>query len=297
MRSFSLRNVFLPLAALAVAVLGFTGAALADPVGTATAIAVAPGNPVADGTLATFTATVTATTTNHDYVTGQAVAGSTVKFQQYQVLGLPAPTTTVGGTFADLDTDVTDASGNAAFDWDSTGYGGQTIGFRFLTLPQLSGHVPGQSTSAAVDLGISPLASCTGVGIGATLAIGDGNPAPGPNSWTFRIEVQNCDLATRTFKVQGGTNGWAPLTGAVASDGSYIVKNNKNNQVLTWTVELSPGETQHIDVTVTGTIKPNALDGTIMFLSGPWSAAYTDDLGFPAKTDYTGRVSITVSNP
>lgn len=273
------------------------GTALADQVGTATAIAVAPGNPVPEGTLATFSATVTATTAAHGYTVGQAVAGSTVKFQQYQVLGVPAPTTTPGGTFVDLATGVTSASGQAQFTFDTTGLGGQTIGFRFLTLPQ-GGHAPGQSFSPAVDLVINPdPPSCTGVQIGATLAGGPGNPTPGTYSWTFRITVKNCDLSTRVFKVQGGTNGWAPMTVATASEGTFTVRGNRRNQVITWTVELDPGETQYIDVTVSGTIPPSTPDGTVLYLSGAWSAAYTDDYGSPAKSDYTGRVSITVSNP
>jgi len=193
---------------------------------------------------------------------------------------------------------VSAADGTVPLSFDTTAYGGFTIGFRAHTFPQGGAHSPGVSFSNGIDLVINP-AGCTGVEIGATLAAGPGNPTPGNYSWTFRIEVRNCDLSTRTFKVQGGSNGWAPIieNGVFVSEGDFTVRQNKRNQVITWTVELAPGETQYIDVTVSGTIGAGTPNGTILFLSGPWSAAYIDDLGEPAKSDYTGRVSIEVSNP
>jgi hypothetical protein len=282
--------------AIAFSAMSVSSFALAHSPSTTTTFSISPGNPVSDGTLVTFNGTVTISlaAVGHPWTVGQPVAGSTVKLQQYQILGVPSPTTAPGGTFVDISVAVTDASGNVSFMWDSTGYGGQSIGFRMLTLPQ-GGHNPGQSTSGAVDLTVTA-SGCTGVELGAVLAAGDGNPSPGNGTWIFRIQIHNCDLATREFKVQGGTNGWAPMTGFVASEGSVSVRNNNRNQVLTWNVTLDPGETQTLDVTVSGNIKNNTPDGTILFLSGAWSAAYVDDSGNPATTDYTGRVSVTVFN-
>jgi len=45
-------------------------------------------------------------------------------------------------------------------------------------------------------------------------------------------------------------------------------------------------------VNLTSEIKPKAVPGDILFLSGPWSA-----LSGGVKTDYTGRMFITVDSP
>ena len=154
--------------------------------------------------------------------------------------------------------------------------------------------------SAGMDLATTCSVACEGLTIGAELASGDGCPMPpasGP--WTFRITVRNCtghDLVG--VKVQGGTNGWAPMTGFLASSSTSItVKGNKKNQVLTWIVDVPNGEAETLDVTVDGAIKNGTPIGTVLFLSGPWSAVYDDDDDAatpPVKSDYTGRVSITV---
>lgn len=288
-----------------------SGSALANPINTTTALTV-NSNPITAGVFAEFTATVTAVgqlagspATEHPAVeAGTPIVGSDVELQWWQADGVPAPEGTPG-TDLDLTNDgwkdtgitgVSVADGTVLLQFNTTAYGGYTIGFRAHTFPQGGNHAPGVSFSGSIDLVINS-ADCTGVGIGATLVDGDGNPIPGTYSWTFGIEVHNCDLSTRTFKVQGGSNGWAPMTGVDIDDGAFTFRENRRNQVITWTVELEPGETRYIDVTVAGTIGANTPDGTTLYLSGPWSAAYIDDTGNPAKSNYTGRVSIEVSNP
>ena len=153
--------------------------------------------------------------------------------------------------------------------------------------------------SAAVDLGATSSTSCSGLTIGATLAVGDGCPLPGPaGPWTFRITVQNCTgMDLSAVKVQGGANGWAGVTGISATAGSFTVSTKQKNSVITWTVDVPNAATVYIEVTVNGNIPPTTPAGQIRFLSGPWSAVYDDDgdsLTPRVKTDYTGRVSLTV---
>jgi hypothetical protein len=71
------------------------------------------------------------------------------------------------------------------------------------------------------------------------------------------------------------------------------VTNNKKNQVVTWNRDLAEQAEAHLDVTLSGTVKSGTLSGTILFLSGPWSAVYDPGTG-PVKTDYTDRVTVTV---
>ena len=78
------------------------------------------------------------------------------------------------------------------------------------------------------------------VHVGASLASGDGNPdSPYFGNWQFQIAVTNCTGSPLTnVKVQGGTNGWAPLTGVpVPSTGSATVSYKNKAQVITWTVK------------------------------------------------------------
>ena len=173
-----------------------------------------------------------------------------------------------------------------------------TVAFRTHYVTGGGSHRVNTHFSAAVDLVINPSSSCgtPGVTVGATLASGNGTPPPGASGpWTFRISVTNCTGVSLTnVKVQGGSNGWAPVTGTSASSGSVVIKGNKRNQVLTWTVDIADGATVTLDVTVNGTIPGSAPDGQIRYLSGAWSAVYDDGSG-PQKSAYSGRVFITVT--
>jgi hypothetical protein len=87
------------------------------------------------------------------------------------------------------------------------------------------------------------------------------------------------------------------VVGATATKGTPTIKNNNKNSIITWIGNLASGESVDITVQVCGSLKGSAC-GTTQFLSGPWSAAYTDpDTLLPAKTDYTDRFSIEVICP
>lgn len=174
-----------------------------------------------------------------------------------------------------------------------------TVAFRAHYVTGGGPHKVGTHFSAAVDLVINLSSSCAPPGtvtVGATLATGNGSPAPGASGpWTFRISVTNCTGVNLTdVKVQGGSNGWAPRTSHVASSGVVTVKGNKRNEVLTWIVDIADGATVTLDVTVDGVIPASAPDGQIRYLSGAWSAVYDDGSG-PQKSAYSGRVFITVT--
>jgi hypothetical protein len=64
--------------------------------------------------------------------------------------------------------------------------------------------------------------------------------------------------------------------------------------VITCTMNIANGATETIDVNVSGCIPPSAPDGQVRYLSGAWSAAYNS--GGPQKSNYSGRVSITVDS-
>lgn len=175
-----------------------------------------------------------------------------------------------------------------------------TVAFRAHYVTGGGSHKIDTHFSSAVDLVINLSSSCgaPGVTVGATLATGNGAPAPGASGpWTFRISVTNCTGVNLTgVKVQGGSNGWAPATGWTPSTGSVSVRQNNRNQVLTWTVDIADGATVTLDVTVDGTIPVSAPDGQIRYLSGAWSAVYDAGSG-PQKSAYSGRVFITVTVP
>jgi len=120
----------------------------------------------------------------------------------------------------------------------------------------------------------------------------------GNTCWTYTFTVENCtDSNLTNVKVQGGTSGWTSLSSATATKGTPTIKNNNKNSIITWIGDLAVGESVDITVRVCGSLKGSAC-GTTQFLSGPWSAAYTDpDTLLPAKTDYTDRFSIDVVCP
>lgn len=190
-----------------------------------------------------------------------------------------------------------DSNGQIGTGFDTTGLGNSTIGFQANYDGTSSPNING-STSACLDLVVNPATPpCTGATIGAILAIGDGTPSPSTTeSWTFRINVHACQSLTGVT-AQGGTNGWAPMTGYSRSTGSVVVRDNKKNQVLLWNIgNMNAGDDQTLDVTVKGTTA--AYCGALEFLSGPWSTTFSTDGGSTfTKSDYTGRASITVTCP
>jgi hypothetical protein len=179
-----------------------------------------------------------------------------------------------------------------------------TVGFRanYITgggNPHADNHF-----SAGTPLTIE----CDECGTSEDLTLSEGNltgpsqvAAPLPNTcWTYTFTVENCtDSAISGIKVQGGTSGWTTLNVGTtsATSGSFVVKNNNKNSVITWTLDLASGESASITVGVCGSLKASAC-GTTQFLSGPWSAVFIDpDTNEPVKTDYTDRFSIGVVCP
>jgi len=178
-----------------------------------------------------------------------------------------------------------------------------TIGFQAHYVPAGAGNPHADNHfSAGTPLTIE----CDECGTSTNLTLSEGSligpsqvAAPlGNTCWTYTFTVENCtDSDLTNVKVQGGTSGWTSLSGASATKGTPTVKNNNKNSIITWIGNLAVGESVDITVQVCGSLKASAC-GTTQFLSGPWSAAYTDpDTLLPAKTDYTDRFSINVVCP
>lgn len=155
-----------------------------------------------------------------------------------------------------------------------------------------------QSQSGCVDLVVQAIEACTPAGLSIAIDEADGaTPAyPGTTyNGGFRVTVKNCGPGSVPgVTAQGGTSGWTNFEGATATTGpdSWVIRNqNKRNEVLLWTIgDMPENSEEHLDVDLTGAIKSNTAPGTILYLSGPWSAKD----GYGIKTDYTGRVWIEV---
>jgi hypothetical protein len=169
-------------------------------------------------------------------------------------------------------------------------------------------HYIGQGNAGNSTLETDLTIECDECGTNTHLTIGlsdvdgQGSPPPGYSGcWEYTLTVQNCTPFDLTgVKAQGGTAGWlnAGDTSVTATSGTATITYNRRNQVITWIGNRAQGESVDITVHVCGTIKPSTACGTIMFLSGPWSATYTDpNTGLPVKTDYTGRAQLTVTCP
>jgi hypothetical protein len=185
---------------------------------------------------------------------------------------------------------------------DTTGLGGQVLGF--VASYQGAGDIT-NAADVCEDLTVNEEAEpCTGALISIDLASGDGAPAPGGSYfWAFRVTVHACETLFGVT-AQGGTNGWASLlnrvaTSLVPSDGTTaeIRKANKKTDVILWTIgDMIAGQTETLIVPLSGTIPPKTPDCQVRFLSGAWSALFsTDGINFE-KSDYTGRVWITVDS-
>jgi hypothetical protein len=191
---------------------------------------------------------------------------------------------------------LTDALGKVSKTFDTSGLGGKSICFRAHAPAEGGGgHTGSQAKSGETALVILDT-SCSGVTLtnptvsgGTILANGS---VRGP--WTISMTLKNC-LTAREFKVQGGANAWAPYNGTISvpASSSYDLKVNKKNTVIIWNVNAGE-ETITFGVGSTSSIIPcGSVDGITQYLSGAWSAAYTDDGGLPAKSDYTSRATVS----
>jgi hypothetical protein len=91
---------------------------------------------------------------------------------------------------------------------------------------------------------------------------------------------------------QGGTDNWTMVTSTSQSVGSLSIrKQNKNNEVLTWTLgNMSAGTGQTLDITLSGTVSAHC--GAIQNLNGTWSALYTLK-GTQMQSPGTNQIDIT----
>jgi hypothetical protein len=300
MKSHAMKRAVLAWGVVAFLLFLTSGPALAHQITTTSNITINP-NPATDGDTVAITGSVAVTGTQHP---APDPLGGKIQIQECMSGGVGVPAancspngtgtwTTLNGSGEDLDQP---GENSTTVNFDTTGLGGSIIGFRSHYVPGGGAHVPAESTSPAVDLVINAASSCSGVNVGATLAAGNGTPNPGDSGpWTFRISVENCTGVDLTdVKVQGGTSGWTTYGGFSVPDGTVTLKSMpKKTQVLTWIVDIANGQTKTIDVTVNGTVPCSAQDGQILFISGPWSAVFDDGSG-PQKSDYSGRVSLTV---
>ncbi len=177
---------------------------------------------------------------------------------------------------------------------DTTNLGGLTGGFKtvYTKLSPLGTYVSSDSVCVdlkIVDVVLPPQDICTnypgivalyvvgGAGKGSVVA-GDKGP------WSYTLEVLNCtgidDLAV---KVQGGTSGWTTFS-AVATNPDETVNSTAKSSgkkgttsIVTWNTILDDQETKTITVTVDGTVPSGNAAGTMLNISGPWSAAYNDN--------------------
>lgn len=267
--------------------------------------------------------TITTTTTSAT-VSAAVISAGKVTIEYATLAGVPVPAGTAGAGWTALNApgQNPNASGitTLAFDLDALGATpGMTIGFRAHYVTGGGSTKADSHFSGAVDLVIAQPSACAPgevglVLVGATEASGVGVVPPGATGpWTFRIAVKNCTTNYLSgVKVQGGSNGWAPVPKNCLNDGvttpgsgwcihpsagNYVVRENNKNQVITWTVDIAANTTETILVRVNGTVPNSTPDGQIRFLSGAWSAVYDHD-GNPetptVKSDYSGRVSLCV---
>lgn len=217
--------------------------------------------------------------------------------------GVCTPVNAVAGPNVIASENPTDGQVDALV--DTTGLAGSVMGFVGSYLGQGNFDSPPDICS---DLTVTEAEEeCTGVTISVDLASGPGFPVSpgGPYNWSFEVLVHACE-DLYGVSAQGGTNGWAllannrnpnlslhPSTGA----GTAVVrKANKKADVILWTIgDMVAGQEETLVVDVSGSIK-GAPDCQERFLSGPWSALFSNDGFLFEKTDYTGRVSVHVDS-
>lgn len=272
-----------------------------------------PPNPVNAGTLVTITGTYKYTGGFDSAVCngagcphtaktpGTPVVGETLQIQirQSSVTGGYDPTLGVacaaGGDWVQVPPEniPTDSNGQVSKSFDTTGLGGKSICFRAHAPGSGGAHGASGAQSAEINLVIQDI--CSGVTLsnpsvsgGTLLANGS---VRGP--WTLSMTLKNC-LTARDFKVQGGATAWAPYNGDITvSSGTKEFKENKKNTVIIWNVTAGE-ETITFGVGTNTTILPcGGVSGITQYLSGAWSAAYIDDNGLPAKSDYTARATVS----
>lgn len=284
--------------ALGTSVVSVPALAVPPPKNASTTITITPTPVVLSGD-ATDDAIADTLTTSASVSTAVIDEGK-INVQMATLLGVPVTDSTPGFTWTAVAANLPPSGGatSSALDFDGLGFvDGTTASFRAQYVTGGGAVHADTHFSPAID--VTAVGSCSGgFNISADFASGDGGPPPGASGpWAFRITLENCTGVNLSgIKAQGGTNGWAPMTGAVPSTGSVAIRNNNKNQVLTWNLSMASGATATLLVTVNGKIPATAVCDSIRYLSGPWSAVY-DTGGGAQKSDYTGRVSVQVTCP
>jgi hypothetical protein len=288
-----MKNFARTMLALA-AVVAIAAPAWAKPIPTTTTLNINP-NPVAIGEDVTLTASVTAT---------PAVDGGKLRIKQLFVSGVPAscaawvaaaPGDRTESIVAEIDPLVGGAYQVQYLDADTSVLG--SYGYSAQYVPS-SGSGYAQSQSGCVNLVVVENDCPEELTITIFESTGSASAAP-DSTYTggFKVRVQKCGDPLSGITAQGGTSGWTNYTGHYAdSPTSAAIRNaNKRNEVLLWTIGALPnaGDTdKELNVWLNGYIKPKTADGTILFLSGEWSAQSGG-----VKTAYTDRVFIVVDDP
>lgn len=253
----------------------------APPISTTSSIGFT-ANPVTVGDVVTVTASITPTITD----TG------VLRLDQYFVAGLPAPCATPGGSFTTV-ASVATVPFSSVDQLANTSSPG-SFGYRAHFVPQ-GGSAFHESQSACVDLVVNPTL-CTGLQISAINAFGTNLASPPLFSGGFKIIVTNCGPNTaRGVTAQGGTSAWTTATVLPPSTGSVGLRKatGGGNQILLWTLgDMAPGQVAELQINLTGPIKPNTPNGTVLTINGAWSATSGG-----AKSNYTDQITITVVNP
>ncbi len=267
----------------------------------------------------TVTSTTTAAAHNSSPATASLISAGKVKIQMARDLGGNPVSAASVGVWMPLNDpgDNPDSVGQTSLpvDLDALGFvHGTVAGFRAHYVTGGGAHKIDTHFSPAVDLtanaGGGVCQNEHKVLVAATLASGDGAPAPGASGpWTFRITVINCTGVNLSgVKIQGGSNGWGNFTKLVYANDHHpppSVKPNRRNEIITWTIDLIDEEVASLDVTMDGRISsshacawdPNVPSlNHIEYLSGAWSAAYNAGAG-KEKSEYSGRVSVVVTCP
>jgi hypothetical protein len=191
---------------------------------------------------------------------------------------------TLGNAFCSA---VTDQSGTASCSITPGGSGTETLAASFTGTNSLVA-----SNASTVFTVVTPAAACSGPLISARLLSGNATPPAGSSgSWTFQIAICASHNLTNV-SAQGGTDNWTMVSSISPSTGAVSVrKENKNNEVLTWTLgNLSTSTGGTLNVTLSG--KVSAHCGAVQDLNGPWSALYTLN-GAQMQSPHTNQIAIT----
>lgn len=296
--------------ALAVAVLMLPVVAKATPAPTWTELVISPNNPVSAGTDVTLTGKLYSgifdnrTSPLSNRILKIEMLQSGPKDDPYNpALGVACDT--AGGEWHQVppDNEVTGSgsypAGQVIKTFGTAGLEGRSLCFRTNHSAAGGDYAASRSGGMALVIGSGscerPTLTNTQVSGGPVV----GGSAYGP--WQITMRLNNCLSVAREFKVQGGANAWAPLNldisnpPIVVTAGGYEVKGKNKNSVIVWTVTTDAASHQDITFTVgteSSVLPCGGLNGIVQYLTGPWSAAYSNpDTGLPAKSAYTDRAT------